>query len=63
VLTILRSGEMFTVYSDASYIGLGCVLMQGGRANAYASRQLRKHEANYPIHELGLATILFALEI
>ena len=28
----------FVVYSDASYQGLGCVLMQHGRAIAYASR-------------------------
>ena len=27
VLAILRSGERFTIYSDASYQGLGCMLM------------------------------------
>lgn len=63
VLTIARSGEKFTVYSDASYSGLRCVLMQDGRVIAYASRQLRKHEMNYPIHDLELVVIVFALKI
>ena len=45
----------FDVYCDASRTGLGCVLMQDGRVIAYASRQLKKHEMNYPSHDLELA--------
>ena len=30
---------------------------------AYASRQLKKHEQNYPIHDLELAAVVFALRI
>lgn len=30
--------EEFVVYSDASYSGLGCVLMQEGKVVAYAFR-------------------------
>ena len=30
---------------------------------AYASRQLKPHEKNYPTHDLELATIVFALKI
>ena len=30
---------------------------------AYASRQLKKHEDNYPTHELELAAVVFALKI
>ena len=44
-------------------MGLGCVLMQNGRVVAYASRQLKKHEQNYPTHDLGMADVIFALKI
>ena len=37
--------------------------MQEGRAVAYASRQLRKHELNYPTHDLELAAVVHALKI
>ena len=54
--------EGFEVYSDASYQGLGCVLMQHKRVVAYASRQLKKHELNYPTHDLELAAVIFTLK-
>jgi hypothetical protein len=53
----------FDVYCDASHLGLGCVLMQEGKVISYASRQLRKHEKNYPTHDLELAAIVHALKI
>src|SRR5574344_1678590 len=53
----------FDVYCDASRQGLCCVLMQEGRVVAYASRQLRKHEQNYPTHDLELAAVVHALKI
>ncbi|WVZ63858.1 hypothetical protein U9M48_013456 [Paspalum notatum var. saurae] len=53
----------FDVYSDASGNGLGCVLIQEERVIAYASHQLRKHEANYPTHDLELAAVVHALKI
>jgi hypothetical protein len=52
----------FGVYYDASRKGLGCVLMQEGKVVAYASRQLRKHEQNYPTHDLELAAVVHALK-
>lgn len=63
ILAIPRLGERFVVYSDASYSGLGCILMQDARVIAYASRQLRRHEENYPTHDLELAAVVFALKI
>jgi hypothetical protein len=38
ILVLPESGKRFTVYTDASRIGLGCVLMQDGKVIAYASR-------------------------
>jgi hypothetical protein len=37
--------------------------MQEGRVVSYASCQLRKHEENYPTHNLELATVVHALKI
>ena len=51
VLTQPTSGREYAMYSDASRIGLGCVLMQDGKVVAYASRQLKPHEQNYPTHD------------
>jgi ribonuclease HI len=53
----------FDIYCDASRQGLGCVLMQEGHVIAYASRQLGKHELNYPTHDLELAAVVHALKI
>nr|KYP39906.1 Retrovirus-related Pol polyprotein from transposon 17.6 [Cajanus cajan] len=63
VLVLPDSGEPFDVYCDASHQGLGCVLMQHGKVVAYASRQLKNHERNYPTHDLELAAVVFALKI
>ena len=63
VLIQSTSGRDYTVYSDASRIGLGCVLMQDGKVVAYASRQLKPHEQNYPTHDLELTAVVFALKI
>ncbi|CAN4106025.1 unnamed protein product [Withania somnifera] len=55
--------DEYAVYCDASGVGLGCVLTQHGRVIAYASRQLRPHEKNYPTHDLEPAAVIFALKI
>ncbi|KAJ8772839.1 hypothetical protein K2173_028016 [Erythroxylum novogranatense] len=36
---------------------------QLNRVIAYASRQLRSHEINYPVHDLELVAVVFALKI
>ncbi|XP_073019326.1 uncharacterized protein [Primulina eburnea] len=58
VLTIPSGVGGFTVHTDASHQGLGCVLMQHGRVVAYASRQLKPHESRYPVHDLELAAVI-----
>lgn len=63
ILTQPTSGKELVIYSDVSRNGLGCVLMQDGKVVAYASRQLKPHEINYPTHNFELATVVFALKI
>ena len=62
VLPLPSGNKGFMVYSDASRQGLGCVLMQHGKGVAYTSRQLKKHEQNYPAHDLELAAVVFELK-
>jgi hypothetical protein len=63
ILVMPDMEKSFSIYCDASGQGLGCVLMQDGHAVAYVSRQLRKHEAHYPTHDLELAAVVHALKI
>ncbi|XP_075480500.1 uncharacterized protein LOC142521157 [Primulina tabacum] len=63
VLALPSGSGGYVVCSDASLNGLGCVLMQNGRVIAYASRQLKPHETRYPVHDLELAAIVFALKL
>jgi hypothetical protein len=48
ILVMPNLEKLLSIYCDAFGQGLGCVLMQDGHMVAYASRQLRKHEAHYP---------------
>ncbi|KAF8052117.1 hypothetical protein N665_1603s0001 [Sinapis alba] len=63
VLVLPEEDQSYVVYTDASITRLGCVLTQNGKVIAYASRQLRKHEGNYPTHDLEMAAVVFALKI
>jgi hypothetical protein len=63
VLTLPKADEPFVVYCDASLMGIGGVLMQDGKVVAYASRQLKVHEKNYPTHDLELAAVVFVLKV
>jgi hypothetical protein len=63
VLVMPNMEKPFSIYCDASGQALGCVLIQDGCVVAYASRQLKKHEVNYPTHDLELATVVHALKI
>ncbi|KAL4028410.1 hypothetical protein IC575_011606 [Cucumis melo] len=50
-----KACEGFRTLSEASY--------RTGKVVAYASRQLKSHEQNYPTHDLELAAVVFALKI
>nr|GEW08310.1 hypothetical protein [Tanacetum cinerariifolium] len=50
-------------HCDASYQGLGAILMQREKVIAYVSRQLKSHEENYTTHDLELRAVVFALKI
>ncbi|KAJ0627217.1 putative nucleotidyltransferase, Ribonuclease H [Helianthus annuus] len=63
ILTLPSGTGGYQIYSDASKKGLGCVLMQHNKVIAYASRQLKPYEVNYPTHDLELAAVIFALKI
>jgi ribonuclease HI len=63
VLVLPDLTKNFDIYCDGSCQGLGSVLMQEGQVVCYASRELRKHEENYPTHDLELATVVHALKI
>jgi hypothetical protein len=56
------TSKPFEIFCDASLQGLGAVLMQERQVVAYASRQLRPHELNYPTHDLELAAVVYALK-
>ncbi|XP_071714285.1 uncharacterized protein [Rutidosis leptorrhynchoides] len=60
VLALPEGSDDFVVYCDASLSGLGCVLMQRDRVIAYASRQLKPSEKNYPAHDLEMAAYIFS---
>jgi hypothetical protein len=63
VLVMLDLQMGFDIYCAVCGQGLGCVLMQEGHVIAYESRQLQKHELNYPTHDLELAVVVHALKI
>jgi hypothetical protein len=63
VLTLPMESVGYVVYTNALKKGLGGVLMQQGLVVAYASRQLKEHEKNYPTHDLELAAMVHALKI
>lgn len=63
ILILLDPREPFVVYCDVSKMSLNGVLIQNGQVVAYASRQLKIHERNYPTHDLELAVVVFVMKL
>nr|GEU91464.1 reverse transcriptase domain-containing protein [Tanacetum cinerariifolium] len=63
ILALPEGNDDFVVYCDATFQGLGAVLMQKEKVNANASQQLKPNEENYTTHDLELGAVLFALKI
>ena len=62
MLTLPKCGENYTTHCDASRVCFGCVLMKAGKVIAFALRQLKVHEKNYPTHDLEFAAVVFVLK-
>ena len=63
ILTSPEGTHGLVVYFDVFRVGLGCMLIKNGMVIAYASRQLKVHEKNYPTHDLYLAVVVFSLKV
>ncbi|GKC55562.1 putative reverse transcriptase domain-containing protein [Tanacetum coccineum] len=59
ILALPEGNNNFVVYCDASYQGVGAVLMQREKVIAYSSRQLKPNEENYTTHDLCMVVFVF----
>jgi hypothetical protein len=66
ILALPNDDKSFSVVCDASKFAIGCALLQDDddgceRVISYQSRQLRGAEMNYPVHDLELLAMKYAL--
>ena len=62
VLSLLIFGERFEAICDASWLGMGAVLLQKGRPIAFESRKLPIAEKNYTTSGQILTAVVCALQ-
>lgn len=63
ILVLWEGIDDFAVFNYATGVGLGCFVTRRDKVVAYASRQLKIHEQNYPTHDLELVVVVFSLKI
>lgn len=63
VLIFSNPSQSFVVYCDALMTGLSGMLIWNRQVMAYASRRLKVHGRNNPMHDLELAVVVFVLKI
>jgi hypothetical protein len=61
VLSLLDFSQSFVLECDASGVGIGVVLMQGGHPIVFKSRKLNESETPYPIYDKEMLAIMHAL--
>ena len=57
-----RDGVPFHLYSDASQVGMGCVLLQEGRVVGYYARRYGPTQRRYSVFEQEALAIILALK-
>ncbi|GFT98226.1 retrovirus-related Pol polyprotein from transposon 297 [Trichonephila clavipes] len=60
VLQLPNFQEQFNLFTNASGVGIGAVLNQNHRSNAFASRTMNKAERNYTVTERECLAVIWA---
>ena len=62
ILSLLNFSKTFEIECDASRVGIGAVLLQGGHPIAYFSEKLHGATLNYPTYDKELYALVRALK-